>query len=108
MIDRNPFDGLPASVTSNKDRAFYIDLETFSKVIANAPTARWKALLVLARLGGRSAFPAKLKGSNGNTFYGKRSGLKLLTQARQNSVPSSVYGGFAVVLTVDDAQTGIY
>jgi integrase len=51
IIDRNPFEGLPASVTSNKDRAFYVDLETFNKVLAKAPNARWKALLALARLG---------------------------------------------------------
>ncbi len=51
IIDRNPFAGLPASVTSNKDRAFYIDLETFNTVLAFAPNARWRALLVLARIG---------------------------------------------------------
>ena len=51
IIQRNPFAGMASSVRSNKERQFYVDLETFNKVLAKAPNARWRALLVLARLG---------------------------------------------------------
>lgn len=51
IIQRNPFAGMASSVRSNKERQFYVDLETFNKVLAKAPNPRWRALLVLARLG---------------------------------------------------------
>ncbi len=51
IIDRNPFEGMASSVRSNKERQAYVDLTTFNKVLAKAPNARWRALLVLARLG---------------------------------------------------------
>lgn len=51
IILRNPFQGIAASVRSNKERQTYVDLETFSKVLAMAPNVRWRALLVLARVG---------------------------------------------------------
>ncbi len=51
LVDRNPFLGLSTTVRSNKERKHYIDLDTFSKILEKAPNARWKALLVLSRLG---------------------------------------------------------
>ena len=51
LVDRNPFLGLSTTVRSNKERKHYIDLETFAKILEKAPNARWKALLVLSRLG---------------------------------------------------------
>jgi len=51
VIPRNPFEGLPSSVRSNPERKVYIDVDTFNKVLAHAPNARWRALLVLARFG---------------------------------------------------------
>ena len=51
LVDRNPFLGLSTTVRSNKERKHYIDLETFAKILENAPNARWRALLVLSRLG---------------------------------------------------------
>jgi integrase len=51
IIDRNPFAGMASSVRSNKERQEYVDLTTFNQVLAKAPNARWRALLVLARLG---------------------------------------------------------
>jgi len=51
LIERNPFDGIPANVRSNKSRQHYVDRETFAKVLAKAPNARWRALLLFARLG---------------------------------------------------------
>jgi len=51
LIIRNPFLGMSTSVRSNKERKLYIDLETFAKVLEKAPNAKWRSLLVLARLG---------------------------------------------------------
>lgn len=51
IVDRNPFERLPASVRSNKDRQEYVSMATFSKVLRAAPNARWRSLLVLARIG---------------------------------------------------------
>ena len=52
-ITRNPFAGkdMPTTVRSNKERQFYVPLDDFNKVLKAAPNARWRALLVLARLG---------------------------------------------------------
>jgi integrase len=51
LIDRNPFAGMVARVGSNKERQEYVPLEVFAKVLDKAPNARWRSLLVLARLG---------------------------------------------------------
>ena len=51
LVDRNPFAGQTTTVKSNKERQRYIEMELFSKVLNHAPNARWRALLVLARLG---------------------------------------------------------
>jgi integrase len=51
LIDKNPFAGMKARVGSNKERQEYVDLEVFGKVLDKAPNARWRSLLVLARLG---------------------------------------------------------
>lgn len=50
LIVRNPFKGMAAAVKGNKERQFYVDRETFAKVLEKAPNARWRALLVLARI----------------------------------------------------------
>ncbi len=42
---------MSTSVRSNKDRQHYVDLEVFAKVLGKAPNAKWRSLLVLARLG---------------------------------------------------------
>jgi hypothetical protein len=41
---------MSTSVRSNKERKHYVDLGTFAKVLEKAPNARWRSLLVLARL----------------------------------------------------------
>ena len=51
LIEKNPFAGLTATVRSNRERQEYVDLEVFAKVLDKAPNARWRSLLVLARLG---------------------------------------------------------
>jgi integrase len=50
ILERNPFDGLSTTVRSNEERKAYVDLEDFSKVLECAPGARWRSLLVLARI----------------------------------------------------------
>ncbi len=61
LIDRNPFTGQTTTVKCNKDRQRYIELETFSKVLEHAPNSRWRALMVLARLGALRV-PSEVKG----------------------------------------------
>jgi integrase len=51
LIEKNPFEGMVARVGSNKERQEYVALEVFAKVLDKAPNARWRSLLVLARLG---------------------------------------------------------
>lgn len=51
LITLNPFAGMSATVRSNKERQYYVDFTTFNKVLDKAPNARWRALLVLARIG---------------------------------------------------------
>lgn len=52
LLDRNPFEGLSTSVRSNEERKAYVGLEDFAKVLEKAPNAKWKSLLVLARIAG--------------------------------------------------------
>ena len=52
LIEKNPFAGMKTTVRNNRDRQAYVTLEDFGKVLAKAPNARWRALLVLARIGG--------------------------------------------------------
>jgi integrase len=52
LLDRNPFEGLSTSVRSNEERKAYVGLEDFAKVLEKASNAKWKSLLVLARIGG--------------------------------------------------------
>ncbi len=53
LIHRNPFAGkdMQTTVRSNKERMHYVPLEIFETVLEKAPIARWRALLVLARIG---------------------------------------------------------
>ncbi len=52
LLDRNPFEGLSTSVRSNEERKAYVGLEDFAKVLEKASNAKWKSLLVLARIAG--------------------------------------------------------
>ncbi len=63
VIARNPFAGrdMQTTVRSNKDRQFYVPLDVFEKVLEKAPNARWRALLVLARIGA-FRIPSEAKG----------------------------------------------
>ncbi len=71
LLRRNPFEGLPANVRSNPERAHYIDRTVFDSVLAAAPNPRWRSLLVLARYvvcGSRARFPKCV----GSTLPGMR------------------------------------
>ena len=50
IIQRNPFAGMAASVRSNKERTHYVPLPTINRVLKFAPNAKWKAMIVLARV----------------------------------------------------------
>jgi integrase len=50
IIQRNPFAGMAASVRSNKERTHYVSLPTLNKVLKFTPNAKWRAMLVLARV----------------------------------------------------------
>ena len=52
MLIRNPFDGVIAGSQTNRDRLFYLDHESTSKLIDAAPNADWRCIIALARLGG--------------------------------------------------------
>ncbi len=61
IITLNPFAGMAVTVRANKERQKYVDMETFNSVLEKAPNARWRALLVLARLGAVRV-PSEVKG----------------------------------------------
>lgn len=50
LITKNPFEGIPSTVRSNKERQEYVSMETFSLVLDKAPDGKWKLLMVLARV----------------------------------------------------------
>ncbi len=63
IIVKNPFvlKALKASVKANETRKHHIEMDVFEKVLAAAPNARWRALLVLARVGAVRV-PSEVKG----------------------------------------------
>lgn len=48
----NPFDGMAAKVTGNKDRQFFVTADAAAKVLAACPDAEWRLLFALSRWGG--------------------------------------------------------
>lgn len=50
LIQRNPFVGMAASVRSNKERSQYVSMQTLIRVLKFTPNAKWRAMLVLARV----------------------------------------------------------
>jgi integrase len=48
----NPFDGMSATVGSDKARLFYVTREMATKVLAACPDTQWKLLFALSRYGG--------------------------------------------------------
>jgi len=52
LIERNPFDGLPASMRANRQRFYFVSRDETSKVLDACPDAQWKLIVGLARFGG--------------------------------------------------------
>jgi integrase len=52
LAKSNPFEGMSASVRSDKGRLRFIDRATTQKVIDACPNAEWKLIVALARYGG--------------------------------------------------------
>lgn len=50
LLNRNPFADLPSTVRSNKDRKKYVPMSDFQLVLNQAPDAKWKLLMLLARI----------------------------------------------------------
>ena len=52
LIDRDPFDGMAASVGSNEKRQHYVDLATTQKILDACPDVRWRLIVALCRFAG--------------------------------------------------------
>ncbi len=52
MASENPFDGIKAGPQSNETRKRFIDHETINRVIDEAPDAKWRLIIALARYAG--------------------------------------------------------
>ena len=52
LIDRNPFEGIAATVRANPDRFYFITREEAQKVLGACPDAEWRLIFALARYGG--------------------------------------------------------
>ena len=52
LFDRNPFEGLAATVRSNPDRFYFVTREEAEKVIDACPDTEWQLIFALARYGG--------------------------------------------------------
>ena len=52
LISENPFSDVRAGTRQNKSRLFFVDLESYQKVMDVASDAEWRAIIALARIGG--------------------------------------------------------
>jgi len=52
LIQRNPFEGIAASVRANPERFHFISREDAQKVLDHCPDAQWRLIFALARYGG--------------------------------------------------------
>jgi integrase len=52
MVSENPFDGIKAGGQANSERMAFIEAEDIARVVEQAPSTEWKALILLARFGG--------------------------------------------------------
>lgn len=50
IIRKNPFSKIVSNVRANRARQHYVNLDVFASVFAEAPNARWRLLLMLARV----------------------------------------------------------
>ncbi len=52
IIARNPFDGIKAGSHTDKERQYFVSLETAQRVLDACPDAEWRLLFALSRFGG--------------------------------------------------------
>lgn len=52
LIDRNPFDGLAATIVEARERDYFVSIEETAGVLAACPTTDWRMIFMLARFGG--------------------------------------------------------
>ena len=52
LVDRNPFEGIAASVRANPQRFHFVGREDAQKVLEACPGAQWRVIFALARFGG--------------------------------------------------------
>jgi integrase len=52
LVDDNPFDGMPVTVSGNKEKERFITEEESQKILANCPNAEWRLIFSLCRYGG--------------------------------------------------------
>ena len=52
LIEKNPFVGIPKGSFKNKDREFFIDRESYQKLLDASPSKEFRVLLALYRIGG--------------------------------------------------------
>lgn len=52
LIDKNPFEGMAASVRANHERFFYVTREMAQKVLDACPDVQWRLIFAFARFGG--------------------------------------------------------
>lgn len=52
IVEKNPFHGVNVGTGKNKEREFFVDRESFAKLLDVAPSLEWRAALTLYRIGG--------------------------------------------------------
>ena len=52
LIDENPFDGMPVTVSGNREKDRFITEEESNRILAACPDAQWRLIFSLCRYGG--------------------------------------------------------
>ncbi|MCX7701548.1 MAG: site-specific integrase [Gemmataceae bacterium] len=52
LIRSNPFEGIPTTTKPNRERDYFVDRQTFQKLLDACPNHNWVTVLTLARIGG--------------------------------------------------------
>lgn len=52
LIDRNPFEGLPASTVEVRERQYFVTREEAAQVLGACPSLEWRLIFALCRFGG--------------------------------------------------------
>jgi integrase len=52
ILTENPFRGIKATVKGNADRFHFVDRAAYDKLLEGCPSAEWRAIVALSRIGG--------------------------------------------------------